>query len=235
MNNLSRKLYVDFIKKHCLTYKRVDGGEKMKQKKILFIGDSITEWGKREDPEQIGISYVRIIHDYLLTTYPEQGFDITNKGIGGNRITDLASRWQQDVIEQNPDYLSISIGINDVWRQLDRPEMEQVDIEKFEHLYKDLLTQVKEQTNAHIILMEPTVIEEQLQSKGNEILKKYVKVVNDMSKQFETTLVPTHQAFVKYLEQNNGYNLTTDGVHMNSAGNMLMATTWLKAVEDQLK
>ena len=207
----------------------------MKQKKILFIGDSITEWGKREDPEAIGISYVRIIHDYLITTYPEQAFDIKNKGIGGNRITDLASRWQQDVIEHKPDYLSISIGINDVWRQLDRPEIEQVDVEKFEQIYKDLLAQVKEHTNAHIILMEPTIIEEELLAPGNQMLKKYVRVVNDISKQFDTTLVPTHQAFVQYLEGNNGYNLTTDGVHMNSAGNMLMATTWLNAVEEQLK
>lgn len=212
-----------------------DGGEKMKQQKILFIGDSITASGKREDPEKIGVSYVRIIHDYLLTTYPEKVYNIVNKGISGNRITDLAARWQKDVIEHNPDYLSISIGINDVWRQLDRPEIEQITVEKFEQVYKELLTKVKEHTNAHIIIMEPTVIEEKLQAPGNKLLKEYVKVVNDMSKQFEATLVPTHQAFVKYLEGNKGYNLTTDGVHMNSAGNMLMATTWLKAVEEQLK
>ncbi|HZH63000.1 MAG TPA: SGNH/GDSL hydrolase family protein, partial [Metabacillus sp.] len=154
---------------------------------------------------------------------------------GGNRITDLASRWQKDVIEPNPDYVSISIGINDVWRQLDRPEIEQVDVEKFERIYKELLTQVKEHTNARIILMEPTVIEEDLQAQGNQMLKKYVKVVNEMAKQFEAIIVPTHQAFIQYLENNNGYKLTTDGVHMNSAGNMLMATTWLKVVEDQLK
>ncbi len=207
----------------------------MTQKKILFIGDSITEWGKREDPEEIGMSYVRIIHDYLITTYPQKAFNIKNKGISGNRITDLASRWQQDVVEQNPDYLSISIGINDVWRQLDRPEINQITVEKYEHIYKELLTQVKEHTNAHIILMEPTVIEEKVQALGNQMLKKYVKVVHDMAKQFDATLVPTHQAFINYLEESNGYNLTTDGVHMNSAGNMLMATTWLKAVEEQLK
>lgn len=207
----------------------------MKTNNLLFIGDSITEGGKREDPEEIGISYVRIIHDYLITTYPQKALNITNKGIGGNRITDLALRWQQDVIEPNPDYVSISIGINDVWRQLDRPEIEQVDVKKFEHIYKELLTQVKEHTNARIILMEPTIIEEDIQAQGNQMLKKYVKVVNEMANQFEAIIVPTHQAFVQYLENNNGYKLTTDGVHMNSAGNMLMATTWLKAVEDQLK
>jgi len=203
--------------------------------KLLFIGDSITESGKREDPEEIGISYVRIIHDYLITTYPQKKFNITNKGISGNRITDLASRWQQDVIEPNPDYVSISIGINDVWRQLDRPEIEQVDAEEFEKIYKELLTRVKKHTNARIILMEPTVIEEDLQAQGNQMLKIYVKVVNEMANQFEAIIVPTHQAFVQYLEKNNGYKLTTDGVHMNSAGNMLMATTWLKAVEHHLK
>ncbi len=207
----------------------------MKQKKILFIGDSITEWGRYEDPEEIGIGYVRIVHDYLITTFPQQAFDITNKGIGGNRITDLASRWQKDALDLNPDYISISIGINDVWRQIDRPELKQVDVEQFEHIYKELLTQVKEKTNAQIILMEPTVIEEDLQSIGNQMLKSYVKVVNEVAKQFGATIVPTHQAFVQYLETTNGYKLTTDGVHMNSAGNMLMATTWIKAVGDQIK
>ena len=116
-------------------------------KKVVLIGDSITDCGRREDPENLGSGYVRLIHDYFVTAYPNEQIQFINKGISGNRITDLAARWQGDVIDLNPDYVSISIGINDVWRQLDRPEIEQVGTELFQKLYIDLLTQLKEKTN----------------------------------------------------------------------------------------
>ncbi|KKI89400.1 hydrolase [Bacillus sp. SA1-12] len=207
----------------------------MKTTKILLIGDSITDCGRREDHEGLGNGYVRLIHDYLLTTYPAANFQIVNTGIGGNRVTDLAARWQTDVIAHQPDYVSISIGINDVWRQLDRPEIEQVLPEKFNNVYKELLTKVKEETNAQILLMEPTIIDEDLNSTGNKLLRDYVEIVHQLAKQFGSTIIPTHQAFLEYLQSGNTSKLTTDGVHMNSAGNMLMATTWLRAVEHLLK
>lgn len=203
--------------------------------KVLFIGDSITEWGRHGDPEDIGTGYVRLIHDYFVTIYPSRQFTFLNRGVGGNRITDLEARWQQDAIAPNPDVISISIGINDVWRQIDHPEMEQVSVKQFEHLYVDLLTQVKEKTKAKIILMEPTVIEEDVESRGNQLLPHYVAVIHKVAEQFDATLVSTHKAFIDYLKANNGYKLTTDGVHMNSAGNMLMATTWIQAAGDHLK
>ncbi|WP_299089615.1 SGNH/GDSL hydrolase family protein [uncultured Metabacillus sp.] len=207
----------------------------MKTRKILLIGDSITDCGRREDQEGLGNGYVRLIHDYLITTYPSANYQIVNTGIGGNRVTDLAARWQTDVIDHQPDYVSISIGINDVWRQLDRPEIEQVLPEKFSSVYKELLTKVKEETNAHILLMEPTIIDEDVNSTGNKLLKDYVEIVHQLAKAFEATLIPTHKAFIEYLQSESTYKLTTDGVHMNSAGNMLMATTWLRTVEELLK
>ncbi|MBP1969216.1 lysophospholipase L1-like esterase [Virgibacillus natechei] len=204
----------------------------MPSKRILFIGDSITESGKRTDSEQIGTGYVRLIHDYLKTAYPHQSPEIVNNGISANRISDLASRWQADVIDWNPDVLTISIGINDVWRRLDEPKMEQIYPDKFGQIYEDLLAQVRDHTNAAIVLMEPTVIEEEANSIGNETLKEYVEVIHQMADKFDATIVRTHEAFINYLHADKGYKLTIDGVHMNSTGDMLMAATWLKAVKD---
>lgn len=198
--------------------------------KVLMIGDSITDCGRREDPEQMGDGYVRLIRDYYWTTQPEKNIEFINKGIGGNRVTDLAARWQEDVIDQQPDWVSISIGINDVWRQLDSPGIVQVYPEEFEKVYDDLLTQVKEKTNAKIILMEPTVIDEDVESKGNQLLVAYVEAVHRLREKYDAVLVPTHEAFIEYLKADTGKKLTTDGVHMNSAGNMLMAVTWIKAM-----
>lgn len=199
--------------------------------RIVFIGDSITESGRFEDPEQLGTGYVRLVHDYLRTTYPAGNLEVFNKGISGNRVTDLADRWQTDAMDLNPDIISISIGINDVWRQLKNPEMEQVYPDQFEQIYDSLLTQVSENTHARIVLMEPTIIEESLDSIGNEKLKAYVKIVNRIAEKYGAVIVPLHQGFLKYIEANNGYDLTLDGVHMNSVGNMLMTTYWLESTK----
>jgi len=195
-------------------------------KKIVFIGDSITEWGRFEDEENLGVNYVRIIHDYLKVTYPEKQLQIINKGIGGNRVTDLVERWEEDVIAQNPDIVSVSIGINDVWRQVDGSEVDQVYPEQFEQLYDDILSQLKTKTKAQIIIMEPTVMAEDIEAEGNKMLVPYVEAARRLAEKYETLLVPTHDAFLDYLRKGD-YPLTIDGVHMNPAGNMLMAKTWL--------
>ena len=199
----------------------------MENSKIVFIGDSITEVGRFEDPEEIGFGYVRYIRDYLAINQPEALPLIINRGIGGNRIPDLETRWEEDVIALNPDVVSISIGINDVWRQLDNPQNEQVLPAKFKEIYIKLLEQVKSNTNARIILMEPTIIQEDLDARGNKLLKEYVQVIHELAEKFNALIIPTHQVFIDYLKRNNHQVLTTDGVHMNSAGNMLMAQTWL--------
>lgn len=197
--------------------------------RMVFIGDSITEAGKFTDSERLGTGYVRVIHDYLLTTYPTNVFEILNKGISGDRIDDLEARWQADVIDMKPDMVSISIGINDVWRQLKQAEMKQIFPDEFERIYDDLLQQVRNKTNAKIVLMEPTIIDENVLSIGNEKLQAYVQIIHTLAQKHDALIVPTHQAFMKYLEANRNELLTIDGVHMNSAGNMLMATTWLAA------
>lgn len=201
----------------------------MKQR-IVFIGDSITHWEKNEN-DPIGTGYVRLLHDYLQVTYPERELEIFNEGISGNRVTDLAARWEKDVISLRPDFVSISIGINDVWRQLDSPDMEQVYPEQFEEVYESLLANLKEKTNAAIILMEPTVIDEDVQSEGNVKLAPYVEIVHKLAERHGALLVATHEAFISYLKTGKGQTLTLDGVHMNSMGNMLMAKTWLEAAE----
>lgn len=197
---------------------------------LLFIGDSITESGRNKENEHLGDGYVRLIRDYFLINSPNKVPTILNKGVGGDKITDLNLRWEEDVIKLNPDYISISIGINDVWGQLDHPEKEQVYPGQFKEIYRRLLARVKDRTKAKLILMEPTIIEEDRNSEGNKKLIPYVEIVQQLAKDFQAILVPTHQAFIRYLISPTECRLTTDGVHMNSTGNLLMAHTWIKAL-----
>ncbi|TSB47291.1 SGNH/GDSL hydrolase family protein [Alkalicoccobacillus porphyridii] len=198
------------------------------QDKLILIGDSITENGRFEDPEDVGIGYASFIHHYLTVKHPEAKLQILNKGISGDRITDLEARWDRDVLAHKPDWVSISIGINDVWKQFEHPEMEQVDIQRFEQTYEYLIKQTLEQTEAKIILMEPTIIEEHADSDENLALKSYVEVVHRLAETYKLLLVPTHQAFISYLNSESPVPLTTDGVHMNTKGDILMASTWLE-------
>ncbi|MEH7236017.1 SGNH/GDSL hydrolase family protein [Bacillus sp. JJ1562] len=201
----------------------------MKQR-IIFIGDSITWWGMSEN-DMIGTGYVRLLHDYLKVTYPERDLEIINKGISGNRVTDLAERWEKDVTSLTPDIVSISIGINDVWRQLDSPGIDQVFPQQFEEVYEVLLSSIKQKTNASIVLMEPTIISEDIQSEGNMKLKPYIEIIHRLAGKYHAVLVPTHQEFITFLKHKKDFPLTIDGVHMNTTGNMLMAKTWKQATK----
>lgn len=202
-----------------------------KKDRIVFIGDSITDKGRKKDPLKLGSGYVRIIHDYLTAVYPQLGLKMINEGVSGNRVIDLEKRWTLDVMDHQPQWVSISIGINDVWRQLDSPMGEQVYPDKFEEVYRNLLDQTKQIPDCRVILMQPTVIKEYPDATGNRLLKPYVDIVNRLAEQYDAILVPTHFAFVDFIKLETGQDLTTDGVHMNPLGDMLMATTWLKAIE----
>ncbi|MFD2991030.1 SGNH/GDSL hydrolase family protein [Fictibacillus nanhaiensis] len=192
--------------------------------KIIFIGDSITASNKNTDPDRLGDGYVRMIKDVL----PKE-ITVINKGVNGHRVTDLDFRWQRDVIDLEPDLLSVSIGINDVWRQLDSPQLEQVDVSRFEEVYRGLLSKLSPKTK--LVLMEPTIIKENTKSQGNQLLIPYVEVVRNLAKEFDAVLVPTHEVFINHLTKKPDVSLTTDGVHMRRKGNELMAKTWLEAAE----
>lgn len=204
------------------------GREKMKQK-WLFIGDSITDSGRRQDSEGMGHGYVRMIKNAIVT---QGSVEIINKGVSGDRITDLKKRWNRDVLAIKPDIVSISIGINDVWRQLDHPEMAQVMPDDFKKIYEELLEQVTS-LGAMCILMEPTIIEERIDSIGNQKLFPYVEIVRQLAEKYNALLVPMHTAFLEALQKGK-QTLTTDGVHMTKAGNQLMAQIWLDTCVDQL-
>jgi acyl-CoA thioesterase I len=189
--------------------------------KWIFIGDSITECGRFDDPLAIGDGYVKMIQDDIQQ---KKEAEIINQGVGGNRVTDLAARWEEDVLRLNPDLISVSIGINDVWRQLDQPQMKQVSPEEFKDVYNKILAETVK-IEAKLFLMEPTIIEEDKNSKGNQLLLPYVEIVRELATTYKATLIPTHTAFL----ETEKTDLTTDGVHMTEAGNKLMAATWLKA------
>jgi lysophospholipase L1-like esterase len=127
--------------------------------KVLFIGDSITDTGRRDGPHApYGNGYVHLARAFLLARYAELGLQVVNRGISGNTVRNLAARWQDDVIAEQPDWLSIKIGINDVWRTIASRPDEAVPLDEYERTYRQLLDQTRERTGAKLILVEPYII-----------------------------------------------------------------------------
>ena len=129
--------------------------------RIVFAGDSVTDMGSVNPVgeglfDNLGHSYVRIIENLLAALYPEVHLRITNCGISGNTSRDLLARWERDVCALNPQWVSICIGINDVWRQFDSPAMpdQMVPPEEYrENIRKMILTEKPHVKG--IILMTP--------------------------------------------------------------------------------
>ena len=196
----------------------------------LFIGDSITDCGRGNDPEGLGGGYVRLIRDWLVCRSPEQAPQIINKGISGNRVLELASRWQEDVIALHPHVLSIKIGINDVWRSL-FPPASGVPLEEFLATYEKLLADtIAADPNVKIVLCEPSVISPPQPKVANERLRPYVLAVRSLADKFGDNVlhvVGLHEACLAAEKARPDITWWGDGVHPSSAGHMLLARTWL--------
>ena len=127
--------------------------------RLVFAGDSVTDMGSEQPVgeglfDNVGHSYVRIIENMLAAWYPEINLRVTNSGISGNTSRDLLNRFERDVTNLNPDWVSICIGINDVWRQFDSPAIldAQVMPEEYEKNVETMLLSVKNKVKASCIL-----------------------------------------------------------------------------------
>ena len=126
--------------------------------KIVFQGGSLTECNrKKEDPFDIGDGYVAKAAEFLRETYPNVEFTFINRGVSGDRTWDLLKRWQRDVIDLQPDILTLLIGINDTWRRYDQNDP--TSLEEYEHNLRTLLEDVKANTNAKILMIEPFLVD----------------------------------------------------------------------------
>jgi lysophospholipase L1-like esterase len=198
--------------------------------RLLFIGDSITDCGRRTDPDALGGGYVRLVRDHLAVKDPANCPAVLNLGISGNKVTDLRDRWARDVLEQKPDVLSVMIGINDVWHSFS-PTPAGVSIEDYLKTYHVILRQVQGALpNCLTVLCEPTVIWPPAPEEGNKLLQPYIRAVHEVGREFgAAVIVPTHSAFQKARAARPEIAWTNDGVHPSSAGHYLIARTWLAA------
>lgn len=204
--------------------------------KLLFIGDSITDCGRGKPVGEgrfdgLGNGYVNFIDALLGAVYPQLPIRVVNMGLSGNTVLDLKARWQTDVTDLKPDWLSIMIGINDVWRQFDSPRMTErhVGHVEFESTLRELV-KTTGPTLKGMVLMTPFYIELNPEDAMRARMDQYGAIVKKIAAENGAIFVDTQAAFNAALLHQYAGNLAWDRVHPGSAGHMILAMAFLKAI-----
>ena len=204
---------------------------------LLMIGDSITDCGRVRPVGEavggdLGDGYVALVHALLRASCPEQKIRIRNTGISGNTVRDLAARWQSDVLDLKPDWLSIMIGINDVWRQFKAPLQSEwhVPLEEYSSTLEQLVRTTRPRLEG-LVLMTPYFIEPNRADPMRATMDRYGEVVRQLAVRYQAILVDTQAAFDSVLTEIHPMALASDRVHPDLAGHMVLARAFLKALQ----
>lgn len=197
---------------------------------VLFQGDSITDTNRDRQTDSLGTGYAYITASLFAAQYPEKQVRFINRGISGNRVVDLAERWDEDCLDLRPDVLSIMIGINDCWRRYKTNDI--TSAETYHKGYERLLNRVKESLpETKIILLEPFLLPTfPEQQAWREDLDPKIQAVRELARKFGARYVPLDGLFAEACSRQEPIYWASDGVHPSPAGHGLIARAWLEAV-----
>ncbi len=208
---------------------------------FLFQGDSITDGNRTRNNDWnhvMGHGYAFILASKLWYEYPEKGYHFYNRGVSGNKVTDLAARWQTDTLDLKPNVVSILIGINDVSAFLNGDAA--FAAEQYETGYRSLLQQTQQQLpGVQLVLCEPFVlpvgqVKEKWEAYSREVQQRQ-QIVKRLSTEHNAILVELQQPFTKALAKAPAEYWIWDGIHPMPAGHELMAREWIGQVSKKLK
>lgn len=198
---------------------------------ILFIGDSITDCSRTEDPNHLGYGYVRLIAEHFAAHEPTA--TVINRGISGNRVVDLVDRFTPDVLDLDPQAVTIYIGVNDTWHYYTKGW--EVTAADFEQGYRFMLDQLSATRPAVPVLMVipfVTDIDEERAGYHADLDEKVV-IIRTLAREFGHAVVDLEA--VLEAAWNVGHSpasVAADGVHPTIAGHRLIADAWLEAFQE---
>lgn len=203
---------------------------------ILFQGDSITDFGRDKadaapnNQAALGTGYAWLAAVELLVDHPAGKFSVFNRGISGNKVFQLADRWQADCLDLKPDVLSILIGVNDIWHTLTGKYQGTVEI--YERDYRALLERTKKALpKVKLVVCEPFVLRcGQVTDKWFPEFDTYRAAAKRVAESFHATFIPFQTMFDEAVKYAPPAHWAGDGVHPTGAGASLMAHTWLRMV-----
>jgi lysophospholipase L1-like esterase len=203
---------------------------------LVMIGDSITDTERARpvgegSAESLGKGYVTMVDALLGACYPDQLIRVLNTGISGNTVRHLKARWQTDVLDLKPDWVSVMIGTNDVWRQFDSPRQPEkaVPIGEYETTLDELVGTTLPAVKG-MVLMTPFFLEPLRTDAMRAQMDRYGAVVKSVASKRGTLFVDTQAAFDEVLAVAYSAVLARDRVHPNHVGHMVLARAFLTAI-----
>ncbi len=210
----------------------------VKGQTILFQGDSITDAGRDKQTDGyntariLGTGYTMLAGADLLEKFAPLNLKIYNKGISGNKVGQLAERWDKECLEIKPDILSILIGVNDIWHKLTGRFEGSVEI--YKNGYIELIERTRKALpNVQLIIGEPFGVRgvKAVDDTWYPEFPEYQKAAKQVADQFGAAFIPYQSVFDEAQKQAPGSYWTTDGVHTTLAGAKLMAQAWLETIK----
>ncbi len=203
--------------------------------RILFQGDSITDAGRdRGNAGDLGRGYPLLVESTMGFEAPGE-YQFLNRGIGGDRVTDLYARIKVDIINLKPDVMSILVGVNDVWHEL-KNGRDGVDEVKYFKIYSMLIEEIKAALpEVKIMILEPFVLkasatEEEWDTFRDEVHKR-AKKAREIAEKYDLVFIALQDKFDEAAQKCPANYWLRDGVHPTPKGHELIKREWIKAYE----
>ncbi len=193
---------------------------------VLFAGDSVTDCGRdRKDPLSLGEGYPLLFKNIYDILFPGNKVKFINRGVSGDRTRDLLRNYDKYIKDENPDFISIMIGVNDTWRDKDDDDF--TSPERLNTEYETVLKNIKRDLpNAKILILEQFCFSDNL----DRITKR--AVTRELAKKYADYFIPVHDIMTEAV--NKGFKeeeLSKDGVHPKPLGFSLIASEILKTLK----
>ncbi|THG32656.1 hypothetical protein E6C70_13030 [Glaciibacter flavus] len=198
--------------------------------RVLFGGDSITDAGRREDPDGWGDGYVRLIAEDPAAASVE----VINAGVGGDRVADLRRRWADDVLAARPDVVTVLVGVNDMWRRYDSDDP--TTATAFREGYAAVLDATVAAGVSRLVLMEPFFVPltDDQRAWRDDDLEEKIAVTRSLAEEYSARLVPLDDLFTAAAAREGVEQIVPDGVHPSARGHRMIADEWWRTASDLL-
>ena len=203
----------------------------MKNVRLLFQGDSITDAGRdKRNYYDLGSGYPKYAAELLKASNHEINFEFINLGISGNRTGQLFDRLYTDAISLQPDVISILIGINDIWHRGPASYVATTD-EQIELNYREILKNLKAKTNAKIVMLSPYVLDAEDKAPIKNELATVLPIIRKLADEFADVYIPLDEIFEDAMATQPGpLYYSADGVHPNENGAKFIGECYARAV-----
>lgn len=205
--------------------------------RIVFAGDSVTDMGSilpvgEGLGDNVGRGYVRVLESMFASYYSEVFLRITNSGVSGDTSRDLLKRFDRDVVELNPDWVSICIGINDVWRQFDSPSIIDSHVlpDEYERNVEEMILKIKDKVKG-VFILSPYIMEPNAEDMMRKRMDEYVKICKKLAEKYNCVFVDFQKLYEDYCKIRHSSYIAWDRIHPNQVGATLMAREFLKVCD----